>query len=252
MPDTILKVESLTKMYGGLRAVAGVSFEVKEGEIVGLVGPNGAGKTTTIQMLLGLIRPSTGDILIFEKNMEKNREEILKDMNFVAPYAWLPANLTPHENLRFFSLLYDVPDAAKKIQEMFNIFHLTQFRRVRTGMLSSGEQTRLGLAKAFLNDPKLLLLDEPTSSLDPAIARELRGIIYERMRARGGAVLWTSHNMQEIATMCDKVLFLFHGRIIASGTPEELCGKFEKPNLEEVFIFLAKRSQEEHKHVLQH
>lgn len=241
--SAILKVENLRKEYGRITAVDGISFAVEEGEIVGLLGPNGAGKTTTIHMILSLLEPTKGKIEIFGKNLREYRDEILAKMNFAAPYAQLPYNLTPYENLAVFALLYGVKNYKERAETLLKEFRLEQFRKSRTGALSSGEQTRVGLAKAFLNDPKLLLLDEPTVSLDPAIARELRGDIYERIKKNGGAILWTSHNMKEVETMCDRVIFLAHGRIVADNTPQNLREQFGKDDLEDVFVELAREPE---------
>ena len=224
--------------------MSNISFNVKEGEIVGLLGPNGAGKTTTIHMILSLLAPSKGKVKIFGKDLQKHREEILARMNFVAPYAEPPYNLTVYENLVIFSLLYHVKDYKKKIEAMLDEFRLKDFRKKMTGELSSGEHTRLALAKAFLNDPKLLILDEPTASLDPDIARELRQKIWNRMREIGGAVLWTSHNMREVEEMCTRIIFLMHGKIIADDTPAGLRKQFGQDDLEEVFISIVKGAEQ--------
>ena len=237
--SVVLKVENLTKRYGKTTAVDHISFEVKEGEVVGLLGPNGAGKSTTIHMLLSLLTSTEGTIEIFGKNLKEHRQEILTQMNFAASYAQLPYNLTPLENLKVFALLYGVKNWRGKAEVLLEEFDLEKFKNSRTGGLSSGEQTRLGLAKAFLNDPKLLLLDEPTASLDPLVAKRLRKDLYDRMEKNGGSILWTSHNMREIEAMCDRVIFLSHGKIVASGTQENLQKQFGKPNLEEIFIQLA-------------
>jgi ABC-2 type transport system ATP-binding protein len=240
--SAVLQVDNLTKIYGETTAVDGVSFEVQEGEIVGLLGPNGAGKSTIIQMLLSLIDPTGGTITIFGKDIKHHRNEVLQNMNFATSYSMLPHNLTPYENLKVFALLYGVKNWKEKASILLGEFQLEQFRKNRTGSLSSGEQMRLVLAKAFLNDPKLLLLDEPTSSLDPAVAKSLRKKIFEKMQEHSGTILWTSHNMREIERMCDRVIFLAHGRIVASGTPENLKKAFGKDDLEEIFITIAERN----------
>ncbi|MBM3941497.1 MAG: ABC transporter ATP-binding protein [SAR202 cluster bacterium] len=234
----ILKVTDLAKSYKHLTVVDRISFQVEEGEVVGLLGPNGAGKTTTIHMLLSLVKPSGGSIQIFGQELAKDREGILARMNFAAGYAALPYNLSVYENLNIFSLLYGIPDRRAKIEQLLQEFQLTRFRKQRTGALSSGEQTRVGLAKAFLNDPKLLLLDEPTASLDPSIARDLRALVRNKMRAVQGAILWTSHNMQEIERVCDRIIILKQGRIVAQGTLEQLRRQFEQDDLEEIFVAL--------------
>jgi ABC-2 type transport system ATP-binding protein len=232
----ILKVTGLTKVYKGQSVVDHVSFQVEEGEVVGLLGPNGAGKTTTIHMLLSLIKPSAGSIQVFGQELFAHREAILERMNFAASYGNLPYNLSVFENLNIFALLYAVPDRRARIETLLEEFSLARFRRQRTGALSTGEQTRLGLAKAFINQPKLLLLDEPTASLDPSIARDLRALVRRKMKAAQGAILWTSHNMREIELVCDRIIFLRQGRIVAEGTLDELRQRFEKQDLEEIFV----------------
>lgn len=244
MATPILQLRNLTKQYGDFKAVKGISFAVHEGEIVGLLGPNGAGKTTTIQMLLSLLMPTSGTIEVFGRDLWAHREAALEQVNFAAPYASLPYNLTIYENLMVFATLYAVPDYRDRVNEMIAAFDLEDFRDQRSGGLSSGEQTRLSLAKAFLNNPRLLLLDEPTSSLDPAVARDLRAHIAERIRGHQGAVLWTSHNMREVETMCDRVVFLRHGEIIANDTPDALRRRFQQTDLEEIFIRLAEDGTE--------
>ena len=237
---TILKAEKLVKMYDDFLAIDKVSFDVNEGEIIGLVGPNGAGKTTIIQMLLLLLEPTSGKIEIFGLDSKDNREKILECINFVAPYTNMPYNLTVEENLTVFSLLYGIKDYKKKIEELLHDFHLKKFRHTRAGAISSGEQTRLSLAKAFLNDPKLLLLDEPTAFLDPSASRMIRDSIHKRIETVKGAAFWTSHNMREIESACDRIFFLKEGKVIVEGTPDQLRKKFGKNNLEEIFLSLVK------------
>lgn len=241
--NTVLEVRNLTKTYGKVLAVDGISFELKEGEVVGLLGPNGAGKTTTLHMILSLIIPTEGTITIFGENISRCRERILNKMNFAAPYSTLPYNLTVTENLRIFSLLYGMKDNAHAIEKLLRDFDLVKYRHTHSGMLSSGEQMRLALAKAFINNPKLLLLDEPTSSLDPSVALSIRNEIFRRTQALKGAVLWTSHNMREIETMCHRVIFLSHGKIVENDTPENLRKKFKKNDLEEIFLKIADASE---------
>jgi ABC-2 type transport system ATP-binding protein len=243
MENVILQVEGLTKRYGDLTVVDHISFQLKEGEVVGLIGPNGAGKTTTIHMLLSLLEPTEGTIEVFGQDLSKHRVSILEKINFAAPYAALPHNLSIRENLIVFALLYNVPNVRERVEALIQDFRLTKFRNTKTGALSSGEQTRLGLAKAFLNNPQLLLLDEPTASLDPLVAKEFRSHIQERMKAVQGAILWTSHNMREIETMCTRVIFLLHGKIVADDTPENLRRKFQKQDLEEIFLSVTQASE---------
>jgi ABC-2 type transport system ATP-binding protein len=229
----------LRREYGTTVAVEDISFEVHPGEIVGLLGPNGAGKTTTISTILGVLTPSGGTIRIEGLDVARERSAALARTNFAAVYAPLPGNLTVAQNLRIFGLLYGMPALAGRIQALLQQFDLLAVRDVRCGILSSGEQTRVGLAKALLNRPRLLLLDEPTASLDPATAREIRTAI-RAYAAEGGGVLWTSHNMHEVAEVCDRVLFLSHGRILLAGDPKRLPGEHGKTTLEELFITVAR------------
>jgi ABC-2 type transport system ATP-binding protein len=236
---TVLSVVNLRKQYGTTVAVDGVSFEVKRNEIVGLLGPNGAGKTTTINMILGVLEPTSGTILVEGLDIAMKRSQVLERTNFAAVYAPLPGNLTVAQNLRFFGLIYCVKNLSARIETLLDQYDLRAFRDVKCGVLSSGEQTRVSLAKAMLNRPALLLLDEPTASLDPAIAREIRIKIREYAAAGEVGVLWTSHNMYEVEDVCDRVLFLSHGRILLQGDPRTLPATHGKDSLEELFITLA-------------
>jgi ABC-2 type transport system ATP-binding protein len=236
---TVLRVCDLRKQYGATLAVDGVSFQVQRNEIVGLLGPNGAGKTTTINMILGVLEPTSGSIQVQEADIARDRSHVLERVNFAAVYAPLPGNLTVAQNLRFFGLIYGVKGLAARMEELLEQFDLTAFRNVKCGVLSSGEQTRVSLAKALLNRPALLLLDEPTASLDPAIAREIRTKIREYAAAGETGVLWTSHNMYEVEDVCDRVLFLSHGRILLEGDPRTLPATHGKETLEDLFITVA-------------
>jgi ABC-2 type transport system ATP-binding protein len=235
----VLKITELCKSYGALRAVDGVSFEVRSGEIVGLVGPNGAGKTTIINMVLGVLAPTSGRILIEELDVSRSRSQALARTNFAAVYAPLPGNLTVEQNLRIFGLIYDVPDLKARIRSLLEEFDLQRFARTKCGVLSSGEQTRVALAKAMLNRPRLLLLDEPTASIDPATAREVRAHIQRIASDGGGGILWTSHNMYEVEEVCDRVLFISHGRILLQGEPEALVKAHGASSLEDLFVTVA-------------
>ena len=235
----VLKITELCKSYGALKAVDGVSFEVRPGEIVGLVGPNGAGKTTIINMVLGVLAPSSGRILIEELDVGRSRSQALARTNFAAVYAPLPGNLTVEQNLRIFGLIYDVPGLDARIRDLLEEFDLKHFARTKCGVLSSGEQTRVALAKAMLNRPKLLLLDEPTASIDPATAREIRAHILRIASDGGGAILWTSHNMYEVQAVCDRVLFISHGRILLQGEPDALVKAHGASSLEDLFVTVA-------------
>jgi len=236
----ILKVTELTKKYGSLRAVDNISFDVKPGEIVGLLGPNGAGKTTTINMILGILEPNKGLIEILGKNIKEHRSEISKSTNFAAVYAHVPANLTIYQNLYIFGLLYEIKNLRERIKFLLHEFDLESFTEIKAGLLSSGELSRLNLAKAMINEPCLLLLDEPTASLDPDIAQLVRGKIKEYVTKTQAAIVWTSHNMHEIEIVCDKVLFLSHGKILLSGDPKTLPAEHGKKDLEELFIAIAR------------
>jgi ABC-2 type transport system ATP-binding protein len=236
----VLSVAGLRKAYGGTVAVDGVSFEVARGEIVGLLGPNGAGKTTTINMILGVLEPTAGTIFVEGVDVRRERSRALSSTNFAAVYAPLPGNLTVAQNLRVFGLLYGVERLSQRIEELLEEFDLRAFRDAKCGVLSSGEQTRVALAKAMLNRPHLLLLDEPTASLDPASARETRARM-RRFAAEGyGGVLWTSHNMYEVEEVCDRVLFVSKGRVLLEGDPKTLPGAHGRDSLEELFIAVAR------------
>lgn len=236
----ILEVSGLSKRYGGVVAVEKVSFQVGCHEILGLLGPNGAGKTTTINMILGILEPSAGSITIDGRALASRRRQALERTNFAAVYAPLPGNLTVWQNLRVFAMLYGVSRATQRIEDLLRDFDLLPFRRTKCGMLSSGEQTRVSLAKAMLNCPRLLLLDEPTASLDPATARETRSRIRHFAAANEAGVLWTSHNMVEVSEVCDRVLFLSHGSVLLEGDPKSLPGEYGKESLEDLFVAVAR------------
>jgi ABC-2 type transport system ATP-binding protein len=236
----VLSVRELCKTYGKTVAVDGISLDVRRNEIVGLLGPNGAGKTTTINMILGVLEPSSGKILINGVDVADRRSEVMGLTNFAAVYAPLPGNLTLYRNLRVFGLLYGVKNLPERIGAVLKQFNLEKFRNVKCGLLSSGEQTRASLAKAMLNSPNLLLLDEPTASLDPSVAREVRMKIRESVAHGKGGVLWTSHNMYEVEEVCDRVLFLSRGRILLEGAPGTLPAEHGKKTLEELFITVAR------------
>lgn len=240
MSAPVLSVSDLHKRYGETPAVDGVSFAVGRNEIVGLLGPNGAGKTTTINMILGVLAPSGGRILIDGVDVARRRREALARTNFAAVYAPLPGNLTVYQNLRVFGLIYAVPDLRRRIETLLDQFRLRELRHMKCGVLSSGEQTRVELAKAMLNRPSLLLLDEPTASLDPSVAQKTRALIQEFARREAGGVLWTSHNMHEVEEVCDRVLFLSHGRILLEGDPRTLPRQHGRRSLEDLFIALAR------------
>ena len=238
--DRVLSVNSLRKNYGETVAVDDVSFKVKRNEIVGLLGPNGAGKTTTINMILGVLEPTSGTIAIAGIDLAAHHTRALCNTNFAAVYAPMPGNLTVYQNLRVFGMMYSVKSLAERIEEVIHEFDLGKFRDTKCGVLSSGEQTRVCLAKAMLNRPCLLLLDEPTASLDPATARDIRTKIKQFTAHGSGGVLWTSHNMYEVQEVCDRVLFLSHGKILLEGDPKSLPEEHGKSTLEELFITVAR------------
>jgi ABC-2 type transport system ATP-binding protein len=238
--DTILKVQELEKYYDSLCAVNRISFDLKAGQILGLLGPNGAGKTTTINMILGILEPDSGKIEVLGKDIKERHSEVASNMNFAAVYAQVPPNLTVWQNLFVFGLLYGIKDLKQKIKNIVKEFELEEFIEKKAGLLSSGELSRLNLAKAVMNEPCLLLLDEPTASLDPNIAELVREKIKDYVKKTGAAVLWTSHNMREIEVVCEKVLFLSRGKILLSGNPKSLPQEYGKRDLEELFISIAR------------
>ena len=238
--ENVLSVSELSKNYGSTIAVDRISFVVGRNEIVGLLGPNGAGKTTTIDMILGVLEPTSGSIQIDGVDLEAQRSRALGCTNFAAVYAPVPGNLTVYQNLRIFGMIYRVRDLKARIEELLEQFDLARFRDVKCGVLSSGEQTRVSLAKAMLNRPRLLLLDEPTASLDPSVAQEVRDQIRDFVARAHGGVLWTSHNMYEVEEVCRRVLFLSKGKILLEGDPRTLPREHGKKTLEELFIALAR------------
>jgi len=240
MASTVLSVRGLRREYGSAVAVDGISFDVGRNETVGILGPNGAGKTTTINMILGVLSPTSGTIRIEGEDIAGNRSRAMERVNFAAVYAPLPGNLTVEQNLRVFSMMYGVDDRAEREAELLDRFGLGRMRSVRCGVLSSGEQTRLCLVKAMLNRPRLLLLDEPTASLDPATARDIRATLRELTARDRVGVLWTTHNMFEAAEVCNRVLFLSRGTILLAGDPRTLPGDHGCETLEDLFIAVAR------------
>ena len=240
MAQAVVEVQNLTKHFGSFTAVRDISFEIKEGEILGLLGPNGAGKTTTIHMLLGVITPSGGAIRVFGLPFDRHREAILNQVNFSSTYVAMPQALTVEENLRVVGKLYGLERLNSRIDHIIARLEMEEFRTKLTRKLSSGQMTRLSLAKAFLTDPKVLFLDEPTGSLDPDIAAKTRALILEMRRSSGMSVLYTSHNMREMEEMSDRIIFLSRGQIIAEGTAQAIKSRFGETDLEEVFVKLAR------------
>jgi len=242
MGQIVLNVENIVKEFKKFRAVNSVTFEVPEGQILGLLGPNGTGKTTLIAMLLGILSPSSGTIRVFEMNFKDQREEILGQVNFSSTYISMPLSLTVKENLNFFSKLYHVPDGATRISELLRLCEIEQYKNHLTRDLSSGQLSRLNLAKALLNRPRILFLDEPTASLDPAMARKVRKILVSLKNEYRSTIVYTSHNMREIEQISDRIIFLNRGVIIADGTPEQITKFFQKETLEEVFLKVARET----------
>jgi len=238
--EVILEARNLTRDFDGVKAVDGFSFKLHRGEVLGLLGANGAGKTTSMNMLLGLTTPSSGSILAFGQDFLKHRVELLKRMNFSSAYTALPSNLYVWQNLTVFGKIYGVPNVKKRIDELLEMFEITDMRKRVTGQLSSGESTRVNLCKALLNDPDLLLLDEPTASLDPDIADKVRKAIRRVQSERQISILYTSHNMRDIEEICDRVIFLHKGKIVAEGTPKDIMSKAESASMEDVFIKIAR------------
>ena len=238
--EPVVVVSGLTKRFGAATAVDDVSFQAGRGEILGLLGPNGAGKTTTLQMLLGLTTPSAGHARILGLDLATHRHAILQRVNFSSAYVNLPFNLSAYENLNVFARLYGVRRPALKIRALLELFEIPEAHDKVTGALSTGQQTRLNLCKAFLNDPEVLFLDEPTASLDPDIADKVRTTLLRLQRERGLTMIYTSHNMHEVERLCDRVIFLSRGRVVAEGTPQELRDRASRGSLDEVFIAIAR------------
>ncbi|MEK7099360.1 MAG: ABC transporter ATP-binding protein [Patescibacteria group bacterium] len=229
---SILSVSRLTKQFGTFTAVDDLSFSLKESEILGLLGPNGAGKTTTIQMLLGVLTPTLGAIRYFGKDFAQHREEVLEDVNFSSTYTHLPWGLTVRENLRFISFLYDIDDRPGRIAKIISLFRLEELMNHPLIELSAGQLTRVNLAKAFINFPRVLLLDEPTASLDPEAAKYIREFLLNERSQFNVSIILTSHNMAEVEEVCDRVIFIDHGKMIADDTPAQLARSVETCHVE--------------------
>ena len=242
--QNLVEVKDLKKSYDLKEAVRGISFKIKDNEILGLLGPNGSGKTTTIGMMLGLLKPSNGEIIIDGKKIEDNRIEILKKINFISPYIELPKKLTVKQNLIVFGKLYSVPDIKKRIEYLSEKLRLEDLLNRITGELSSGQKNRVSLAKALINNPKVLLLDEPTASLDPEIGDFVRTFLENYKKEKKISILLASHNMNEVTRLCKSILMMKDGIIIDSGSPEELINKHGRQNLEEVFLKLSRSENE--------
>lgn len=239
----ILEVKHLTKKFGQFEAIKGISFVLKKGEILGLLGPNGAGKTTTIQCILGLIKPTSGKIKIFDQDMRLNREEILSRVNFSSAYVSLPTNLKVWENLYTFARLYNIKDFKQRIKQLVDFFAIENLLPKLYGTLSSGQTTRVNLVKALLNSPQLLFLDEPTASLDPDIADRVRKYLKKVKEKENLTILYTTHNMTEVEEVCDRAIFINEGKITTQGSPQKLIKQFGLRDLNEVFIKIARKEK---------
>jgi len=236
----VIALDHLVKSFASANAVNGISFSVAKGEVVGLLGGNGAGKTTTIGMIMGLVTPSSGSVRVFGVNMVDRRYEVLHRMNFESPYVDMPHRLTVRQNLDVFARLYGVEHASDRIKELAESLDLTEFIDRAAGQLAAGQKTRVALAKALINDPELLLLDEPTASLDPDTADWIRTRLETFRTRRNATILLASHNMAEVERLCDRVIIMKKGQIADQGTPDDLIRRYGRTDLEEVFLDVAR------------
>ncbi len=240
MNESVVQVNNLAKQFKNALAVNDVSFSITRGTILGLLGPNGCGKSTTIGMMLGLIKPTSGEVIINNQNIENNRTSLLEKMNFISPYIELPKKLTVEENLKVYGKLYGVKNLKDKIYNLMEKLNLTEFRSRKTGELSSGQKNRVSLAKALINDPEILLLDEPTASLDPDVGDNIRSFIEDFASNQNTTILLASHNMNEVERLCHEVMMMKDGKIIDKGKSNELISKHGRKNLEEVFLKIVR------------
>ena len=235
-----IEVNNLAKQFKNTLAVNNISFKINKGTIIGLLGPNGCGKSTTIGMMLGLIKPTSGTVVINGQNIENNRTSLLEKMNFISPYIELPKKLTVEENLKVYGRLYGVKNLEGKISEIMEKLNLTEFKKRKTGELSSGQKNRVSLAKALVNDPEILLLDEPTASLDPDVGDNIRTFIEDFASKKGATILLASHNMNEVERLCHEVMMMKDRKIIDKGKSSDLINKHGRKNLEEVFLKIVR------------
>jgi ABC-2 type transport system ATP-binding protein len=237
-----IEIKNLTKQYNNILAVKNINFKINKGSIVGLLGPNGCGKTTTIGMMLGLIKPTSGTVFINGQNIENenNRTKILEKVNFISPYVELPKKLTVEENLKVYGKLYGVNNLQDKISDLMNQLNLFEFKKRKTGELSSGQKNRVSLAKALINEPEILFLDEPTVSLDPDVGDYIRTYIEGFASKKGTTILLASHNMDEVERLCNEVMMMKNGEIIDKGTCDSLIIKHGRKNLEETFLKIVR------------
>ena len=235
-----LEVIGLSKIYDNKDAVKDISFKVNKNEIIGILGPNGCGKTTTIGMILGLLKPSNGKVLINGIEIEKKRVDLLNQLNFISPYIELPKKLTVKQNLEVYGRLYDVKNLKKEIEILIEKLRLSEIINKLTGELSSGQKNRVSLAKSIINNPTVLLLDEPTASLDPETGDFVRGFLESYQKENKASILLASHNMSEVERLCSSVLMMNKGSIVDSGKPEQLIKKHGRKNMEEVFLKITR------------
>ena len=244
MNEITIEINNLNKKYKNAHAVKNINFKVSKGSIIGLLGPNGCGKSTTIGMMLGLIKPTSGNVIINNKNIENNRTDLLQKINFISPYIELPKKLTVEENLKVYGRMYGVKNLDDKIFNLMDSLNLTMFKKRKTGELSSGQKNRVSLAKALINDPEILLLDEPTASLDPDVGDYVRSIIENFASNENKTILIASHNMNEVERLCDEVMMMKNGEIIDKGKSADLIIKHGRKNLEEVFLKIVREKNE--------
>ena len=237
-----IEIKNLNKEYNDILAVKNINFTINKGSIVGLLGPNGCGKTTTIGMMLGLIKPTSGTVFINGQNIENenNRTKILEKVNFISPYVELPKKLTVEENLKVYGKLYGVNNLQDKISDLMKQLNLFEFKKRKTGELSSGQKNRVSLAKALINEPEILFLDEPTASLDPDVGDFIRTYIEDFASKKGTTILLASHNMNEVERLCNEVMMMKNGKIIDKGTCSSLINKHGRKNLEETFLKIVR------------
>tara|TARA_E500000178_G_scaffold350021_1_gene408108 strand:- start:364 stop:1092 length:729 start_codon:yes stop_codon:yes gene_type:complete len=232
----VIEIDKVTKQFKNVFAVKDISLKIKENSIYGLLGPNGCGKSTTMGMILGLITPTLGKIKVLGKEIEKNRSQILQKMNFISPFIDLPKKLTVEQNLKVFGNLYDVSDLNEKIPEILEKLKIQKLRKRLVGELSSGQKNRVMLAKALINDPEVLLLDEPTANLDPDVADYILNFLKDFSTKNNTTLIFASHNMREVERICDQVILMRSGKIVSQGSPLEVIQNYSKSNLEEVFL----------------
>jgi ABC-2 type transport system ATP-binding protein len=239
-----IEINNLNKRFNKTLAVKNINFKISKGQIIGLLGPNGCGKSTTIGMILGLIKPTSGSVFINGKNIENNRTNLLEKMNFISPYIELPKKLTIEENLNVYGRLYGVKNLKGKVKELMEMLNLIEFKKRKTGELSSGQKNRVSLAKALINDPEILLLDEPTASLDPDVGDYVRSIIENFASKNNSTILLASHNMNEVERLCDEVMMMKNGEIIDQGKSSDLVTKHGRKNLEDFFLKIVRNKNE--------